>query len=295
MKLVWKLLSAGLALSAFALPGYADAPGKKLQPIYAPPAPKPAPVQSRTYTTPPTTTYVYKSTAPTQSDIRNQAEARRIVNTQQQQKVIYRQTVSQPHPAQTTYRHVTTQVPLCPTYSHNTQSTYTVRHAPAPTHCAVPAPQPRPVVHHAPQPQPHHPCPAHGQTNHSHHTCPVHAPQQQVVYAPIPVETCHGKIIERLSNTRDGRKQYSVCYSDLTHLPPQDFSWALLERMERAADKACDQSSSVLYSIRAERECREETLERSVYETNMPVVVDAYLIKTGKRQPKVRVGDPIYR
>lgn len=294
MKLIWKLLSAGLALSALALPVYADAPGKTLQPIYAPPAPKPAPapalVQSRTYTTQPTTTYVYRSTTPSQSDIRNQAEARRIVTTQQQHTVIYRHVAPQPQPVQPTYRYVTTQVPVCPTYSYQTRTTYTVRHAPAPTHCAVPAPQPRPVH---PAPQPHHPCPAHGQTGYSKHTCPVHAPKQ-ITYVPIPVETCEGKIIERMSDTRDGRKQYSVCYSDLTHLPPQDFSWALLERMERASDKACEQSSSVLYSIRAERECREETLERSVYETKMPLVINAYLVKTGKRQPKVHVGDPIY-
>ena len=116
-------------------------------------------------------------------------------------------------------------------------------------------------------------------------------------YTPVAlaVESCADDIIERISDTRDGRKRYSVCYSDLNTMPLQERNLVLIKRMEEASERACDASSSVLYSIRAQRECEEETLQASVYEADLPGLVQAYHQVTGTYRPNVEVGRPIYR
>lgn len=297
MKLVLKLATACIAAATLAASAHADAAGKNLKPLYTAPTSKPAPVKTTTYrptTTTSTTTYRYTSPTTTTriSDALNRAETQRLISSPPPPpRVIYKQvapqtvqryTAPQPRPVQRYAQ------PSCPTYVQPAPH-------PMPAHCPVMAKPARP----APVAPP--PCyDGHGNMLYSNtQTCPVHP--QGAAYGPqngygyVQVNTCHGQTIERMDDTRDGRKRYSVCYADLTHLPSHDFHTKLLDRMERASDKACGRTTSVLYSIRAKRDCEEETLERSVYEAGMPGLIDTYYARTGKRRPNVSVGAPIYR
>lgn len=317
MKLVRNLVLSCLAVTALALPALAGEPGKTLQPLYSPPTPKPPPVVTYQYSAPQTQTYyTYTTTTTTQSDVRNQAETQRIINTPAPQpRVVYRQVQPAQQPQIVQQRYVTSvpQVQTCPTYApaptYRQTTTYSYQSAP---NCTVSAPQPAPVQTiarpcavptcqvSAPPPRPvqvaPRPCAVpYAQTGYVQQqtyatTCPVYAEP-----AAIQVSTCDGKIIEKMKDTRDGRKRYAVCYADLTHMSEVERNLILLERMEIAAEKACDERSSALYTIRAQRACEAEAVEAAVYDAHLPGLVDAWYSKTGKAQPKVTVGQPIYR
>ena len=173
------------------------------------------------------------------------------------------------------------------------------RPMPAPTPVAAPCYSPCYTAAPAPRPMPAPPAPCYN---------PCYNQQQPVTYVPAPppppqapypptwvhVESCGDKIIDRISDTRDGQRRYEVCFSDLLHLSDIDRNAILLDRIDIATGKACRDTSSVLYSIRSKRNCEEDTMERAVYEANVPGLVEAYNRKTGKRTPTVDVGRPIY-
>ncbi len=274
MRIARFIAGAAMIASAFAMPAFAGEPGSSLKPIYTPPptyshTPPPAP----TYAPAPTQSYSksYSHSSTTSADVRNQQQYNRLVATPPPPpRVVYRQV--QPT---TTYTRPTTTYhpPAQPTCGYATTTCRT----PAP-HPAPPPPPPPPVsnCHYQAAPQ-GYPC----------------GPQYQPP-AYIGLDTCGDDVIKRLSNTRDGQRRYSVCYSDLKHLTEYDRNMILLERMEKAADKACRDHRSISYGLSARRDCEEESLEQSVYDAPVRGLVEAYNIKYNKRSPKVHVGKPQY-
>lgn len=253
---------------------HAGEPGKKtLKRIYsAPTYHEPAP---QTYYEPEPT-----YSQPGESDYRNQSELDRL-NSIPAPKPTVRQVYTQPRttyhaPKPTYHAPKPTYHPPKPTY-HAPKPTY---HAPAPTY-HPPKPQP-PISHCGQQPSGHY--------GHGAPTCSVAVPHHPEW---VPVKHCE-KEIRRIKSTKDGRRRYEVCFSDLMHLPEHKRNYELLERMETAAKRVCRNSTSS-FGTRYYRSCREESLEESVlHAAHVPGLVEAYYYKTGKKKPQVKVGKPIY-
>ncbi|MEL7231165.1 MAG: UrcA family protein [Pseudomonadota bacterium] len=218
------------------------------------PTPRPAPVP-RAQTR---TTTIYRSGTPS------------TVHTPQT-----RQTYRSTHRPQTRYTTratttTTTSAPVTRTYRSSqapttrTTSTYTTRstytHAPQPRYARPPAR----TVYYAPAPQ---------------------------RIAPTP-RRCE-PILLRLKDTRDGRRQFEVCYADLT---PLGFSGAdaLYDRIQTAAKRACRGHSSFSL-IRTDRRCRRDAVRQAVIDVNTRDLDVVYADRTGRSIPRVRVGRPIYR
>ena len=176
----------------------------------------------------------------------------------------------------TVTRRVVTPTPVvnpCATPCGTTTTYRVVRSVPAPVVDPCANPCGAPVVHYAPPPPP-----------------PAPAPQPWVNFVD-----CGDSVIRRLPNTRDGERSYEVCYSDLMHYSAYERNSELIERIETAAQRACRDSSSALYSLRASRNCRSEATEVAVYSADVPGLVEFYLAREGRPIPNVHVGDPIYR
>ncbi len=171
--------------------------------------------------------------------------------------------------------------PVTSTQALNRQSLQQVISTPPPpgrvVYVEVPQAQPvyRPQpVYHAPQPQ---------------------QPPVRIVEAPRVYAAPCDKTIDRLRDTRDGERRYSVCYSDLLGFTEFDRNRILVERIERAADRACDVNSSSILSRygRAERACEREAVEEAVLAANVPGLGEYYF--RGQPRPNVTVGPLIYR
>lgn len=275
MNKFWKAVSVAVATLAFAGSAQAGEPGRTLKPIYQP-GHSASSSHSQSYASSSGSAYshAYASSGPNAADVRNQYELNRLASIPpSQQRVIYTQ-------------------PSSPVQHYQPAPTY----RPAPNNCNVqggyPCGHTGPVYHPAPQPPAQQPCPQYPQPGTVCHGGPNFHPGYPPVF--LDVKPCGDKIIKRISDTRDGQRRYSVCYADLNHLAPPDRNRILLDRMNDAAKKACRDASSVLYSLRAKKDCQEDTLEAAVFEANLPGLVDTYFAVTGKRHPTVRVGDPIY-
>jgi len=163
------------------------------------------------------------------------------------------------------------------TTTSTTTRTYTYSQQPAPvtrtySYTQQPAPQAY-TYRHQPAPQ-------------------YHRPVMQQRLVPLVHYECADDIY-RLNDTRDGRRQYEVCYTDLR---PLDYRSAvrLYDRINRAARKACrGQTTGSLIS--RDRSCRRDALEQAVFDVDSPSLDAVYSDKTGRAIPRVRVGRPIYR
>ncbi|MEM1086644.1 MAG: UrcA family protein [Pseudomonadota bacterium] len=123
-------------------------------------------------------------------------------------------------------------------------------------------------------------------------------PSRTVRSAPLPVRygpdprRC-APTLQRLKNTRDGRRQFEVCYSDLL---PLGFSGAeaLYNRIETAAQRACRGQSSFSL-ISNDRRCRRDAVRRAVIDVDDRELDVIFAEQTGRSIPRVRVGDPVFR
>lgn len=280
MTFVSRIVAAAVLLTACAGPAFAGEPGKtKLQPLYGHPQTK-VEVQKHSYVQQGGHSYTYTTS---KSDALNLKEYKRLQdNPPPQPKIVYRAVTPQPYHSNTHTTYTYTQPPVtCGDF-------YSYTHTAA--GCVAPPPPPPPQPYRCVQP---HTNGYTGQPCGTHYTKyapePIQ-PQHPPVY--MKVESCGDKVIRRLKNTPEGQRQYSVCYSDLLHLPESQLNMALLDRMETASGKAC-RDISRSYSLSAKRNCVEDTLVNAVYEANLPGLVDAYYIRTGKLRPKVHVGQPI--
>lgn len=280
-----KLIVSGLTAAALSVAAHAGEPGKGLKPQPI------APVQKQvTKTVPPAPVYIQRSDATTQLNL---SEERRLVTTAPPPgRIVYKRTYVEPRYTYT--RQVSSTCATDCVVQQPCQQTYSVCPTYAPAPQASPCVPPK-VVRYSARPQPT-PCAGYG---YPYQPAPQPAPiAQPPVYHPIarPVETCGADIIERLSDTRDGRRQYSVCYSDINGYPVEERNLILLKRIEEASERACrEATSSVLYSLRARRDCEEETTEEAVFASNVPGLVRTYNVANGKYIPNVDVGRPIYR
>ena len=272
MRTASKVLGAIFLVAAIAGHASAGEPGKTtLKPLYDHSKTK---IEYKKQTS--TNTYNYSTT---QSDQLNLQEYKRLKNAPSPNTVVYYTTTTTTYQPQETQKHYVYTEPktvvTCGDY-------YKYQHATA--GCVLPSPPP-------PPPQPEVKGCVH--TNNVKHDCSDHhhAHNKPPVY--MKVESCGDKVIRRLSNTPSGERQYSVCYSDLNHLPEFKRNMALLDRMEQASVKACRDVSMTLYSLRAKTNCKNDTLANAVYEAKVPGLVDAYYVRTGKVRPKVHVGQPI--
>lgn len=126
---------------------------------------------------------------------------------------------------------------------------------------------------------------------------PTPAPVQQTqTFARSPVHPilyiCN-ETVARLRDTRDGRRQYEVCYSDLRPLDDRSAE-ILFDRVSSAARKAC-RAQITGSLIRGDRRCRRDAIEQAVFDVNSPALDAVYSDETGRAIPRVRVGRPIYR
>ena len=269
MKLVSKVVGAAILLAAFAAPGYAGEPGKtKLEPLYD----YSHKYEKKTYVKKDGYTYSYTTS---KADELNLKEYKRLKEAPKPQpKVVYYTT--EPKQTQTyvyTEQKVYQQPPVtCGDYYKYQQTSTCV------------APEPKKVITYGCVPT--EPKCVHHQKVEAMPVAPVKPPVHMVV------QNCD-KVITRLKDTSDGQRRYSVCYSDLMHLSQKQRNTVLLDRMEKASVKACRDISMTLYSLRAKKDCAEDTMVAAVYEANLPGLVDAYYISTGKGRPTVKVGDPI--
>ena len=272
-------LKAAMALAALSLPAFAGEPGPYLK-AYTPPVAKPAPA--------PQTTYNYSDDAATRQ--LNQ-QAYHSIRPLPAPKYTYTRTApaapcgytttvntgcgySYRAPT-TTYTTTTTRRYVAPptTRTVTTGGCYTQTVCPSPAPPVAPAPvAPAPVYHPHP-PQPVYPP----------------APQHWIAF-----QDCGKNTIRRLPDGRDDEKRYEVCYSDLRRLTDYDRDVVLLDRIETAARRACDDASFSFSSRRSERKCRSESTEEAVLSTGLPTLIDYYFVKQGKRRPNVKVGPPIY-
>ena len=235
-----------------------------------------------------------------------------------------------PNPCATTYTNPVPR-PTTTTYTKPSNPCYKPNPCGAPTTTYLPpAPKPQPPVVHRPSPcYTPNPCgTTYRPTTTTTYTAPrptttttYHRPPANPCYQPNPCGTtytrparpryvpppappvhhgylgfydCGNDVIKRLKDGRNDEKRYSVCYSDLKHLPVYKRNEILVDRIELAARRACDDRSFALYNLRAERKCRTEAETDAVYSANLPGLVEYYFAKNGKRIPRVNVGDPIY-
>lgn len=283
MKSTRVILGALAAFAAFSLPAFAGEPGPYLKPYHPP-------VKTTTSSSSYSTSYSHSSSSYATSDLnrqayddlsRRQATAPKYVYTRPAPQPV--NPCYQPNPCaapQTTY----TTGAVTRTYTQTPTTTY---RAPAPVN---PCYQPNPCgtrTQTYTQPTPAYVPP------------PAYAPPPPYIPPPAPpqwlaVNDCGHKVIRRLKDGRDGERRYEVCYSDLNHLSAYDRNSTLLERIELASRKACDDHGFSFYSRRGERKCRTDSTEDAIYAANVPGLVEFYYAKTGKRRPNVQVGAPIY-
>lgn len=126
----------------------------------------------------------------------------------------------------------------------------------------------------------------------------THKPAPTVTYTPAPQRVAPtprscGKTLQRLRDTRDGRRQIEVCYSDLDPLSLSGAD-ALYNRLQTAARRACRGGSS-LSLISNDRRCRRDAVRQAVLDVDSPELDVVYAERTGRTIPRVRVGRPIYR
>lgn len=202
-----------------------------------------------------------------------------------------------PNPCATT--HATVTHPPVTTTTRTVTRVYRTAPQPVVTYSAPPSPPPAPVATPCYVPNPCAAAPAPVVTYQqlpAHPPVPVPYPTHQVErYDWLAMEQCREDTIRRLPNTRDGDRQYSVCYSDLMHLSAYDRNVELLDRIETASRRACrDQGISSFYSSRARRSCQEDATEDAVYSANLPGLVDLYNYREHGYTPNVEVGRPIY-
>lgn len=214
----------------------------------------------------------------------------RIINVQPRahtEKAPQQRPVQQVQPQGTTvYRGTTrTHVPHQPatrtytqprTTTSTTTRTYSYTHAPAPvtrTYTHTPPPAPRTYRH---QPT----------TVYRSHS-PAPKPIRPILWL------CDDQVT-RLGDTRDGRRQYEVCYADLR---PLNYRAAeeLYSRVSTAARRACRGGHVTGSLISRDRSCRREAIKQAVFDVDSPALDAVYSDKTGRQIPRVRVGRPIYR
>ncbi|MEM8616061.1 MAG: UrcA family protein [Pseudomonadota bacterium] len=123
------------------------------------------------------------------------------------------------------------------------------------------------------------------------HRLPNYIPSGRVQKRISPTATavwrgvCADKI-SRLSDTKDGRKRYEVCYSDLKPITSATAD-DLYGRIRLAARRACGRSGAL---SGANRSCQRSAIRDAVVEVNRPALDAIYASKTGKRVPRVKVG-----
>lgn len=284
MKTSRSLFGAIAALAALSLPAFAGEPGPYFKP-YSPPV----------KTTTSSSSYSYSSAQSSTSYETRNLNLQSYDQLSRTQSVAPKYSYTRPAPVNPCYQPNPCAVP---TTSYNTTTTTRTYVAP-PAPVYRPAPTPAPVVNPCYQPNP---CGTVTRT----YVAP--APHQPTYVAPPPpvythpappvqwlaVDDCGHKVIRRLKDGRDGERRYEVCYSDLRQLSAYDRNTTLLERIELAAKRACDDTGFSFYSRRGERSCRNDATEDAVFAANVPGLVEFYYAKTGKRRPNVEVGAPIY-
>lgn len=279
-------IGAIAALAALSLPAFAGEPGPYLKP-YTPPV--------QTTTIAPTTTYSYSTAGTSTSYETRSLNMQSYDQLSRAQAAAPKYVYTRPAPVNPCYQPNPCAVP---TTSYRTVTTRTYV-APAPAPAPVYRSAPPAVVNPCYQPNPcavptrtYVPAPV---------PQPTYVPPPQPVYAPVPqpvhwlaIDDCGHKVIRRLKDGRDGERRYEVCYSDLNQMSAYDRNTTLLDRIQLAARKACDDTGFSFYSRRSERNCRNDATEDAVFAANVPGLVEYYYAKTGKRRPNVNVGAPIY-
>lgn len=202
----------------------------------------------------------------------------------------------------TTTRTVTRSAPTTTTVRRNTHTTS----RPTTTHRSAPPHSHGPVTHthmhtHSDGTRHSH-AHSHGQTSThvttTHRpTTTVHRPVTTVRPTPMPVRPLAPRpapipadcdaAYTKLPDTRDGRRQFEVCYADLKPITSATAD-SLYARINTAARRACRGHGLSIYN--ASRSCQREAVLDAVLDVNLPALDSYYARKTGKRVPRVTVG-----
>jgi UrcA family protein len=140
---------------------------------------------------------------------------------------------------------------------------------------------------------------SHGAQHTSHRAAPTvtrttsrPAPRQRLSYTPPkrpvprPLPTCD-TAYTRLPDTKDGRRQIEVCYADLTPVTVATAD-SVYARIKSAARKACRGQGFSRYGTN--RSCERGAVYDAVMDVNLPALDSLYAQKSGKRIPRVKVG-----
>lgn len=104
---------------------------------------------------------------------------------------------------------------------------------------------------------------------------------------PAPVPATCDFAYKKISDTRDGRPRYNVCYSDLKPITGATAD-SLYSRIRTAARRACRSHGFSIYG--ASRSCERDAIYDAIVDVNLPALDRYYASKTGKRVPRVTVG-----
>lgn len=202
----------------------------------------------------------------------------------------------------TTTRTVTRSAPMTTVRRHtHTTSRPVTTHRPMPTHSHGPITHTHMHTHSDGTRHSH--VHSHGQTS-THVTTTTHRPTQTVHRpvttvrpAPMPIRTTAPRpapipadcdaAYTRLPDTRDGRRQFEVCYADLRPITGATAD-ALYARINTAARRACRGHGLSFYNT--SRSCQRAAVLDAVLDVNLPALDSYYASKTGKRVPRVTVG-----
>ena len=297
MRAVKLICSAVLAISTLSLPALAGEPGPNFRPAPTPaPAPAPAP-------------HTYYQSSSDWGHSSSSGNTTRDLNLQSMHSI---RTV-QPAPSGYSYSSSSAGSYSSSSYSSASSSSYSYSSTPTRTYtttssgCYTPDPC---TTHRAPttttttrtyvRPATSSPCyqpnPCDGAPVVHYQPAPAPAPApapHTTRYDWLAIEECRENTVRRLPRTRDGERQYEVCYADLMHMSDYERNSELLERIETASRRACRDGLNALYSRRATRSCREEATLDAVYAANLPGLVDLYNHREGRYVPNVNVGRPI--
>jgi UrcA family protein len=195
----------------------------------------------------------------------------------------------------TTTRTVTRSAPTTTTIRRHTHTAPrpTTTHRPASTHNHGPITHTHMHTHSDGTRHSH----AHSHGSTSTHVTTTHRPVTTVRPTPMPIRPSAPRpapipadcdaAYTKLPDTRDGRRQFEVCYADLKPITSATAD-SLYARINSAAWRACRGHGLSFYNT--SRSCQRAAVLDAVRDVNLPALDSYYARKTGKRVPRVTVG-----